>query len=424
MLHQRIAALHDSGLQEDDVRRVLFEALDAAGPAKRVLAIPPDGTRSRSRAGLVLKLLREYCGDALTDVLPALGTHAPMSRAELSEHFPGIPYELFRAHDWRRDLVTLGEVPASYVRELSEGKLEYSWPAQVNKLVAEGGYDLIVSIGQVVPHEVVGMANHAKNVFIGTGGAEGIHRSHYLGAVYGLERIMGRTDSPVRALFDYAAREFASSLPLLYALTVVGEPRPDAEAEGDQLSGFFVGDDRGCFEEAAELSRSLNVHLLDRRVPKAVVFLPPDEFRSTWLGNKSVYRTRMALADGAELVVIAPGVARFGEDERIDALIRRWGYRGTEATLAAVVADPELGSNLSAAAHLIHGSSEGRFAITYCPGKLSKEEVESVGYRWGDITQAAARYHPESAQAGWNRLPDGEEFYFVANPALGLWSAR
>jgi nickel-dependent lactate racemase len=403
---------------------VLFEALDAAGPAKRVLAIPPDGTRSRARAGLVLKLLKEYCGSALTDVLPALGTHAPMSRAEIAEHFPGIPPELFRAHDWRKDLVTLGEVPASYVRELSEGKLEYAWPAQVNKLLVEGGYDLIVSIGQVVPHEVVGMANHVKNVFVGTGGSQGIHRSHYLGAVYGMERIMGRTDSPVRALFDYASKEFASSLPLLYALTVVGDPVPGEEAKSDRLRGIFVGDDRACFEKAAELSRSLNVHLVDRAVSKAVVFLPPDEFRSTWLGNKSIYRTRMALADGAELLVIAPGVARFGEDDRIDALIRRWGYRGTEATLAAVAADPELGASLSAAAHLIHGSSDSRFAVTYCPGKLSRQEVESVGYRWGDIAHAIERYSPESAKAGWNRLSDGEEFYFVSNPALGLWTAR
>ncbi|HUX38620.1 MAG TPA: lactate racemase domain-containing protein [Rectinemataceae bacterium] len=444
---------------EDLVREKLFAALDALGPKRRVLALPPDATRGHSRAGLVLKLLHDYYGPALTDVMPALGTHEPMSTAEIATMYPGVPASLFRAHDWRHDLVTLGRVPAAYVKELSEGKLDFDWPAQVNRLVAEGGHDLIVSIGQVVPHEVAGMANHAKNVFVGTGGAEGIHRSHFLGAVYGMERMMGRADTPVRALFDYASREFASGLPIFYALTVVGPEEegadpvageafgaapgarantgksrriaegeafgaaPGARARRDVLRGFFVGQGRRCFEEAAALSASLNVNLLDRPIRRALVRLDPEEFKSTWLGNKAVYRTRMAMADGGELIILAPGLRRFGEDPTIDRLIRKHGYRGTPATLAAVDRDPELAANLSGAAHLIHGSSEGRFSITYCAPGLSREEVEGVGFRYGDLAAAEAGWRPSSLSPGFNEV-DGEEVFWVPNPALGLWATK
>ncbi|HTX73042.1 MAG TPA: lactate racemase domain-containing protein [Rectinemataceae bacterium] len=421
------------GIDESSLRATLFTALDTLGSRRRVLALPPDGTRSRSRSGLILRLLHEYYGSSLVDVLPALGTHVAMTPDEIAEHFPGVPPRLFREHDWRRDVVQIGEVPREYVRELSEGRLDFAWPVQLNRLIVQGGHDLIVSIGQVVPHEVAGMANHAKNLFVGTGGSEAIHRSHYLGAVYGMERIMGRTDSPVRALFDYAAEKCAAALPLLYALTVVGprdggcsdESLPGAPpCDDDALRGFFVGEGRRVFEEAARLSRELNVHSIGRPVRTMLVLLPEREFRSTWLGNKSIYRTRMAIADGGELIVLAPGVARFGEDATIDALIRAHGYRGTPATLRAVETDPRLAENLSAAAHLIHGSSEGRFGITYCPGFLDREAVEAVGYRWAPLGEMMARYSPGTLRPGWNRGPGGEELYFIANPAAGLWTAQ
>jgi len=427
---------------DEAAKEALFSALDRLGPKKRVLALPPDGTRGRSRAGLILGFLHEYYGSALVDVMPALGTHEAMSPAEIDSMFPGIPRSLFRAHDWRRDLVTLGRVSAEKVRELSEGKLDYDWPAQVNRLVAEGGHDLIVSIGQVVPHEVVGMANHAKNVFVGTGGAEGIHRSHFLGAVYGMERIMGRVDSPVRALLDSASREFAAAMPIFYALTVVGpreplsgigrvavvaDPARESALEStadDALRGIFFGTDRKCFEDAAELSLSLNVNFVDRPIEKAVVYLDAREFKSTWLGNKSIYRMRMAMADGGELVVLGPGVSRFGEDAAIDRLVRKHGYRGTQATLEAVAHDRTLADNLSAAAHLIHGSTEGRFKVTYCPGGLSKEETESAGFGYGNLAAALDRYGPAKLKPGKNVLADGDEVFYVPNPAAGLWSTK
>jgi nickel-dependent lactate racemase len=410
----------DTEMSGAEVRAGLREALGKLGERKRVVAVPPDFTRFHSKAGELTAMAWEFYGDALVDVLPALGTHTPMTDGQIATMFGETPRELFRVHDWRRDIVTLGEVPGEFVREVSEGKVEYSWPAQVNKLLRDGGHDLILSIGQVVPHEVVGMANGSKNLFIGTGGVMGIHRSHFLGAVYGMERMMGRADTPVRRVLNYASEHFGKMLPqIVYVQTVVNK-----NAAGELvMRGLFIGDDNECFERAAALSLQCNFLMMDREIKKAVVFLDPDEFHSTWLGNKSVYRTRMALADGAELIVLAPGVREFGEDRTIDGLIRRYGYCGTPATLEAVKTDAELAANLSAAAHLIHGSSEGRFTIRYCPGKLTREEIEGVGYEYGELSEYRAKYDPATLKDGWN-VVEGEEIFYVSNPGLGLWAYR
>jgi nickel-dependent lactate racemase len=335
--------------------------------------------------------------------------------------FPGVPAGLFRVHDWRQDVVTLGQVPAAYLKEVSEGRVEYDWPAQVNRLLVEGGFDLILSVGQVIPHEVIGMANYNKNVFVGTGGPEGINKSHYLGAAYGMERIMGRADTPVRRVLNYASEHFAGNLPIVYAQTVVSRGDDDGRLH---VRGLYVGDDAACFERAAALSLQVNFQMVAAPLRKVVVYLDPHEFRSTWLGNKSIYRTRMAIADGGELIVLAPGLKEFGEDREIDRLIRKYGYAGTPAVSAALKAHPDLSRNLSAAAHLIHGSSEGRFKVTYCPGHLTRAEIEGVHFVYGDLTAMRARYNPERLREGRNVMPDGEEIFYISNPALGLWASR
>ena len=409
----------ETELSPVEAERLLKETLEQLGPRTKVLAIPPDFSRVHSQAGVLTEMAWRHYGDALTDVLPALGTHRPMTEPEMATMFGKTPRALFRVHDWRSDVVTLGEVPAEFMLQVSEGKLDYSWPAQVNRLVRDGGHDLILSIGQVVPHEVIGMANYNKNVFVGTGGVLGIHRSHFLGAVYGMERIMGRADNPVRAVLNYASDHFAQQLPIVYVLTVVGK-----NSEGElALRGLYIGDDADCFSQAAALALRVNFVMMEREVRKAVVYLDPHEFKSTWLGNKSIYRTRMALADDAELIVLAPGVREFGEDGKVDELIRRYGYHGTPQTLEWTKQDPELAANLSAAAHLIHGSSEGRFHITYCPGHLSAQEIEDAGYGYGDLAQAMEMYQPSRLRDGWNTV-DGEDLFYVSNPALGLWANR
>ena len=404
-------------LSADDLRQGLARAFKALGERHKVLALPPDFTRYHSRAGELTRYAWDYYGDRLTDVLPAVGTHVSMTPSEIARMFCGMPQSLFRVHDWRHGLATLGEVPAAFVNKQSEGKLDYSWPAQVDRLLVDGGFDLILSIGQVVPHEVIGMANYNKNVFVGAGGVEGINKSHFLGAVYGMERIMGRADTPVRRVLNYASDHFAKHLPVVYLQTVIGK-----NAAGTLVTrGLFIGDDVECFEKAAELSLKVNFVMMDREIRKAVVFLDPEEFKSTWLGNKAVYRTRMALADDGDLIVLAPGVKEFGEDPGIDKLIRKYGYVGTPAVLKAVKENEDLAGNLSAAAHLIHGSSEGRFNITYCPGRLTREEVEGVNFRYAPLDQMMKRYDPAKLKDGYNDV-DGEKIFYISNPALGLWA--
>jgi len=343
-----------------------------------------------------------------------------MTGEEIAAMFGDIPRNLFRTHDWRAGVKLLGTVPAEFVGNVSESAVEYAWPAQAAGLLADGRHDLILSIGQVVPHEVVGMASYNKNIFVGTGGAEGINKSHFLGAAYGMERIMGRADTPVRRVLDYAAQQFTRDWPIVYVHTVVssGEGGPPV------THGLFVGDGRECFERAAELSLAVNFKLLDKPLDKVVTYLDPAEFKSAWLANKSIYRTRMAIADGGELVVLAPGVNTFGEDTDIDRLIRKYGYTGTPRILEAVKLNKDLQDNLSAAAHLIHGSSEGRFTITYCPGRLDRKEIEQVNFSYGDLRVMLERYDPARLKDGYSTLPDGEKIFYISNPAMGLWADR
>ena len=424
MMYFESDGLPSTKLSAEDLKEGLFQALNKLGEKKKVLAIPPDYTRLPSRAGELTEFAWKYYGDKLTDILPALGTHSPMTDHQIEHMFGKTPRNLFRDHDWRNDVVTVGEVPAEFVKEVSEGACDFTWPAQVNKLLLEGNFDLILSVGQVVPHEVVGMANYNKNIFVGTGGSEGINKSHFVGAAFGMEKMMGRSETPVRKIFNYASDNFTSELPILYVQTVVS-----VDEDGKLVTnGLFIGDDTEVFLKAAKLSLQVNFQMLDAPIKKAVVYLDPTEFKSTWLGNKSVYRTRMALADDAELIVLAPALVEFGEDKQIDKLIRKYGYFGTPNTLKAVQENEDLRNNLGAAAHLIHGSSEGRFSITYCPGKgaenLTKQEIESVGFKYADIEEVTAKYNPKKLRDGYNTMPDGEEIFYISNPALGLWAFK
>ena len=421
---------------EEQFTSALSNALSDINDSGKVIILPPDITRFHSRAGFFTEIASRELGDKLGAILPALGTHMAMNDTELTRMFGSTPKNKFLVHDWRNDVTELGRIDENFVEKASEGAVRYDYPAQVNKVLKKGGsgsgnFSLAVSIGQVVPHEVAGMANHGKNIFVGTGGKEAIDKSHFAGAAYGMERIMGRADTPVRALFDEALRRFGKDLPpILWVLTVISA-RSDAEASAAgkergslAVRGLYIGFGRECFEKAAALSREVNVNLMNESVNKAVVYLEPEEYRTTWLGNKAIYRTRMLIADGGELIILAPALERFGEDAGIDSLIRKHGYRPGKEILAKAKSDTELGGNLSAAAHLIHGSSENRFTIRYCPGsKVTQQEIESVGFQWADLKEMQTKYDITKLDPGFNTV-QGERIFFVPNPALGLWAEK
>ena len=392
------------------------------GRVKNALIIPPDFTRFHSNAGYITQVFYKLltAKGASVDVLPALGTHVPVSETQWKTMFGDIPYSNMIVHNWRADVIKLGEVPADEIERISDGLWKDPVDVEVNRLLMDEKYDLIVSPGQVVPHEVIGMANHAKNIFVGIGGADMINKSHMIGAVCGMEQAMGRDHTPVRQIFDYAFEHYVSHRPILWVLTVNTAP-------GGKIAshGLFVGQGRNCLTEAVKLAQVKNVDYVEHGLKKCVVYLDPGEFTSTWLGNKSIYRTRMAMADGGELVVLAPGVHQFGEDKTVDGLIRKYGYRGRLHTLEVFKRDSaaDLRANMGAAAHLIHGSSGGRFSITYCVKNITKAEVEGVGFKAADYDEMVAKYNPEKLNYGYNTV-DGEEIYFIPNPALGLWINR
>jgi nickel-dependent lactate racemase len=305
------------------------------------------------------------------------------------------------------------------VNEVSEGLISDPIDVEVNNHILNKSYDLIISIGQVVPHEVVGMANYSKNIFVGCGGSNMINQSHMLGAFYGLERIMGRDFSPVRKVFDYAEENFINDVPLMYVLTVTTQVGGKVI-----LHGLFIGRNRKLFEEAVKLSQEKNLIYVEKPLKKVVVYLDEREFKSTWLGNKAIYRTRMAIEDGGELIILAPGVKKFGEDDRNDELIRKYGYIGRKNILELVKKNEDLKGNLSVAAHLIHGSTDGRFEITYAVEKLTREEIEQANFKYEPLSEAYKKYNPAKLKDGFNTLPNGEEIFYISNPALGLWACK
>ena len=408
----------ESGISTEALREALAKSLEGRD-LKKVLLLPPDFTRMYSGAGKITAIYYELLKDKCqVDIMPTLGTHVPMTQEEWVAFFgEGVPFDRMIVHNWRTDVVKIGEVPASFVSEVSEGLVNNSIDVEVNRLIMDPSYDLILSIGQVVPHEVVGMANYSKNIFVGCGGSSMINSSHMLGAFYGMERIMGKDFSPVRRVFDYAQENFLSKVPMVFVLTATTN-------QGDDITihGLYIGKERANFEAAVKKSQEINLTHMDRRLNKVVVYLDPREFKSTWLGNKAIYRTRMAIADGGELIVLAPAVAHFGEDAENDKLIRKYGYVGRENVLKLVDApeNEDLRENLSVAAHLIHGSSDGRFKITYCAGKLTEEEVRGVAFNYAPYEQMAAKYDPAKLTDGFN-IVDGEEIFYISNPALGLW---
>lgn len=386
---------------------------------KRVLLLPPDVTRAHSGSGwIVEEFYKIFSETADVWVIPTLGQHVPHTPEQNRWMFGSIPEEKILAHDWRDGSTLIGEVPASYVEEVSNGKANWSIPVALNTPLVKEKWDLVINVGHVVPHEVLGFANHNKNYFIGLGGKPTICASHMMAACCGIENNLGNLLTPLRRCYNKAEDELLGFLPDLYFEVTM------AYDENGNLghTGVYVGDELDVYLEAAKASRRQNVTITPP-LKKVVAVMQGDEFYSTWVANKAIYRTRMAMADGGELLIIAPGLKRFGEQEEVDALIRKYGYSGTENVMRLWKTEPILQDLTHGTAHLIHGSSEGRFKITYAPGGgLTKDEIESVCFGYADLAETLERYNPEKMKNGLNVMPDGEEVFFIDTPSAGLWS--
>lgn len=407
------------GIDENTIHKMLDQLIENLKTSKKVLIIPPDFTRCYSYAGLITAYLYKKLSKTIeVKVIPALGTHMEMTKKEKFEMFGDvIPDSAFLVHHWQNDTKIIGEIPSSFVYEVSNGLYNESIAVEVNHNLIDGNFDNIISVGQVVPHEVVGMANYSKNIFVGLGGRQMINKSHFVSAICGMEKALGVVDSPARKIFDYGQEHFLNAFPITFIQTVT--TLTDNKLN---LHGLYIGKSRKPFEKAAKLSQQINIFHVKKRANKVVTYLNPAELKTTWVGNKGIYRTRKMIEDGGSLIIIAPGVKAFGENAEIDLLTRKYGYCGTEKILE-IYRNGGFKNQIMSAAHLIHGSTENRFNVYYCtkPENLRKDEIISVNYNWESYYEIIKKYDPKKLKEGWNIMNDGEEIYFVGTPALGLW---
>jgi len=413
-------------ISRDEVEALLDRTVEEARgrlgitDLKRVLLLPPDFTRAHAGVGWMTEYLYNQltAAGAEVHVIPTLGQHQPHTPEINRWMFGSIPEERIHAHDWKNGVVNVGTIPAELVKKATGGVVDWEIPIDLNDRLMTEQWDLIINIGHVVPHEVLGFANHNKNYFIGLGGKRTLGGAHMASAVYGIENNLGNLLTPVRRCFNWAEDRYLGGLPDVYIQVVMHYD------DNSKLvhSGVFVGDDLDTYLDAAKLSREQNITVFDQPVKKIVAVMQADEFHATWVANKAIYRTRMAMADGGELLVIAPGVVRFGEQPEVEALIRKYGYISKDQVLKLYPVSPDMQDIPHGTAHLVHGSPEGRFTVTYAPGGLSKQEIESVGYQYMDVNEALARYNPATMKDGWNTMPDGEQVFFISTPSAGLWA--
>jgi nickel-dependent lactate racemase len=385
----------------------------------RVLILPPDFTRYHSYAGEITCLLYDKLKtSSYIEIMPTLGTHFPLTEEELDTMFNGIPHGIFKPHDWRNDVVRIGTIPSEIIKKLTDGLVDFPLHCEINKTLVEGRWDQIISVGQLVPHELIGIANYNKNIFIGVGGKDIIDKTHFIGALYGAEKMMGHISSPVRKVLSYMGDHFTNHLPISYILTVRGA------TEDNQIitRGIYAGNDEECYLLGAKLCQEVNIKLLKKEYKKVIAYLDPEEFKSLWVGNKPIYRTRMAIADNGELIILCRGINTFGEDPANDLIIRKYGYQNKADLLKALSENDDLANNLATLSALIVGSPENKFKVIYGAKNISREEIESVHCNYVDYDEIVKKYNPSELKEGENIMPDGEEIFYVSNPAQGLWA--
>jgi nickel-dependent lactate racemase len=405
-----------------DINRVsdlIDNMLKELGNLRRVLILPPDFTRYHSGAGEITSLLyNKLKKSSYIEIMPALGTHVPLSSEEMNMMYKGIPHEIFRRHDWKNDIIRIGTIPSETIRELTDGLVDFPLHCEINKTLVEGKWDQIISVGQLVPHELIGIANFNKNIFIGAGGKDIIDKTHFIGALYGAEKMMGHINSPVRKVLNYMGENFTDQLPISYILTVRG-------VDNDKkivTRGIYAGNDEECYLRGAALCQKVNIKLLKKEYKKVIAYLDPEEFKSTWVGNKALCRTRMAIANGGELIILCPGINTFGEDPANDLIIRKYGYQVKARLIKAMNENTDLANNLATLSALIVGSPENKFKVIYGAKKISRKDIESVYCNYIDYDEIVKKYDPLKLKEGENIMPDGEEIFYVSNPAQGLWA--
>jgi lactate racemase len=292
-------------LDDAAVRQIVGEAVEAI-PTRhsRILVIIPDGTRT-APTPLMFRIFQELLHPRATavDYLVALGTHQPMSDAQLSK-LVGTPVVGGRAEDSRifnhcwndpRTFVSLGSIPGTAIWELTNGLMNCDVPVTVNKMIFE--YDHLVICGPVFPHEVVGFSGGNKYFFPGIAGPEIIDFTHWLGAMITNYKVIGAGYTPVRAVIDKAA----SLIPRptwCFALVV----------DHDGICGLYFGTPEEAWKSASTLSARKHIVYVDKPF-RRVLSIMPDLYDDLWTGGKGMYKLEPAVADGGEVVIYSPRIS-------------------------------------------------------------------------------------------------------------------
>ena len=344
------------GLDPSTLTAIVQEALEVVQPGERVLAIIPDKTRV-DNTHLLFPVAAEFLskrGVASFDALVAQGTHPAMSKSQklLKIGRTDFSGQLFD-HRWDEsdELITIGELNAETVQQLTMGLIDYAVSVRINKLLAPGIYDKVLVFGATVPHEVAGFAGGAKYFFPGVAGPELTHTTHWLGALAGIENIIGQVETPTRRLIEAAADLIDARIISLN--TVV------SRAEDDELVTYalFAGDIREAFRKAAEVSRQVHIRYTGRKYKKVIALLDP-HYDELWVGGKASYKLGAIIEAGGELIIYAPHLTKLSETH--GALIEKYGYAPLESVRDMLGVSAELRENLCIAAHLAHVAYAGR----------------------------------------------------------------
>ena len=344
------------GLDLSTLTEIVEQTLEVVQPGERVLAIIPDKTRD-DNTHLLFPIATECLtkrGFATFDALVAQGTHPPMSASQKFSKIgaDGFSGQLFD-HRWDQpdELITIGELSAGTVRELTNGLIDTAVPVSINKLLAPGIYDTVIVFGATVPHEVAGFAGGAKYLFPGVAGPELTHMTHWLGALAGIENIIGQVDTPTRRLIEAATDLIQARIISLN--TVV------TRTSDDELVTYalFGGDIREAFRRAAEVSRQVHIRYTGRKYKKVIALLDP-HYDELWVGGKASYKLGAIIEEGGELIIYAPHLTRLSETH--GALIEKYGYAPLESVRDMLGVSEELRENLCIAAHLAHVAYAGR----------------------------------------------------------------
>ncbi len=393
--------------------------------AKKIAIVAPDYSRLASQSGIIADALLRHFGERIAAILPALGTHVAMSKEEKREVFSTFSPNQFIDHDFLNNVNHVGTIPKGDVEEATEIDDLYELPFYVNSSLIDGSFDLLISVAQLLPHEVIGISGGSKNILIGLGGRPTIEVSHYVSALWGIERTLGNPETPLRRLLNRGLEMLLQKSPPILFLNTVLNPNKQADRRLIHIGAGLVTKDQpidSTFASAAQVAVETNIFDLKAKFNEVIAYLEPKIYRSTWIGNKAIYRSRLLIADNATLRVVAPGVDRFGEDPSIDDTLRRYGYRGYEA-IRQMKVDGALDGNLAAAAHILHSSTFDRFKVEYVAPKLGREEMEAVGFLYGEGDAISGGQSQPSHDGEEDVLyeVDDDGRLHIYHPGVALW---